>query len=133
MEESLGPDPERGLIRFTAIAEENLATNGKTVAGQIDDLEKETTRDNTNLKTNLSQTAPKTKRRQSTKSLRNLKSGNQLPTHPEQMTTPPMSESDSPPLPAILTGNGSMDKKAENVQKVGRRKSFIASIFGRGG
>jgi hypothetical protein len=132
MEESLGPSPERGLVQFSSIAEENLATNGKTVAGQIDDLEKETTDDNVNLRRSLSRGTLKAKR-QSAKSMRNLKIGNPLPTHLEQITTPPMSESDTPPLSAIPIEKSNVDRKVGKVQKVGRRKSFIASMFGRGG
>jgi len=133
MEEALGPAPERGLIRFCAVPEENFATSGKTVAGQIDDLEKEVAEDNINLRKSLSRgVAPKAKRRQSARSLRSMKIGSQLPTHDEQMPTPPASASfDNPPLPEIPRDMSSMDRKAEKVQKIGRRKSFISSIFGR--
>ncbi len=41
MEEAIGVKPERGFLRFVPTAEENMATNGKTMAGEIDDLEKE--------------------------------------------------------------------------------------------
>jgi len=133
MEESLGPSPERGLVQFSSIAEENLATNGKTVSGQIDDLEKETTDDNVNLRRSLSRGTLKAKGRQSAKSMRNLKIGNPLPTHLEQITTPPMSDSDAQPLSAIPIEESNMDRKVGKMQKVGRRKSFIASMFGRGG
>ena len=41
MEEAIGVLPSRGLLRFVAIAEENMASNSKTVAGAIDELERE--------------------------------------------------------------------------------------------
>jgi hypothetical protein len=74
----------------------------------------------------------KSKRRHSMKSLRGMKTASQLPTHNEMLSpTPPMSERDRPPLPPVPTEKSALDKKAEKVQKMGRRKSFIASIFGR--
>ncbi|KAF4631795.1 hypothetical protein G7Y89_g6333 [Cudoniella acicularis] len=148
MEEGLGVTPNRGLIKFIPIAEENIATNGKTLAGEIDDLEKETAEENANLNRSLSRSHPKNKKRQSMKSLRNLKSSSHLPTHDEQMTLS-LSEPQSPPLPrlsskfptpsapvsapqipSIPTEKSAMDRKAEKAQKMGRRRSFIAAVFG---
>lgn len=40
IQESLGVAPSRGYVRFVATAEEDVANGGKTVAGEIDDLEK---------------------------------------------------------------------------------------------
>lgn len=40
MEESLGVAPPRGLLRFVPLQEENLAYNGKTVAWEIEELER---------------------------------------------------------------------------------------------
>jgi hypothetical protein len=39
MEETLGVSPARGLLRFVPVQEEHLACNGKTMAGEIDELE----------------------------------------------------------------------------------------------
>jgi hypothetical protein len=133
MEEGLGVSPERGLIKFTPIAEENLATDGRTVTGEIEDLERKTSDDNTNLKRGASRGTTKSRRRQSMKSLRGLKTG-QLPTHDERITpTSPMSDYQTPQMPPMPTEKSANDKKAEKAQKVGRRKSFIASIFGSKG
>jgi hypothetical protein len=133
MEEELGVVPERGLIKFIPMAEENLATNGKTVVGEIEDLARETTEDNINLKRNLSRGTTKSKKRMSTKSMRNLKIGGQLATHDEQMT-PPMSERQTLLMPPLLTESSPMDLKVEKVQrKMGKRKSFIAAVFGKSG
>lgn len=128
MEDTLGVVPERGLVRFMPIAEENLATNGKTVAGEIEDLEKETLEDASSIRRTLS----RGKKRQSTKSLRNMKISSPLPTHDEQMT-PPVSAQGPPSMPAMPTEKSTLDQKAEKVQKMSRRKSFIASMFGKGG
>ncbi|EFX04428.1 mif domain containing protein [Grosmannia clavigera kw1407] len=42
MEEALGVPPARGLLRFAPVTEANLAYGGKTTAGYIDDLPKNT-------------------------------------------------------------------------------------------
>jgi Mg-chelatase subunit ChlI len=133
LQESLGVSPERGMIKFTPIAEENMATDGKTITGMIEDLEKATSETGSGLQRPPSRSAMKSKRRPSMKSLRGMRAASQLPTHNEILSpTPPISERDTPPLPAIPTEKSPMDRKAEKVQKMGRRKSFIASIFGKG-
>ena len=136
MEDVLGVVPERGLIKFMPIPEENLATNGKTVAGEIEDLERATSEDNSTLRRTLS----RGKKRHSTRSLRNLKISSPLPTHDEQIT-PPLSAQGmdgtqgGPPMPASVLPiqKGTMDGKTAKVQKMSRRKSFIASMFGKVG
>lgn len=40
MEGALGVNPKRGFLRFVPVDEEHMATNGKTMAGEIDDLER---------------------------------------------------------------------------------------------
>jgi len=131
MEEALGVPPSRGLVKFIAIAEENLATNGRTMLSEIEELEKETAEDNVNLKRSLSRSASSTRQRQSMKSLRNGKAGNQhLSAHNERLT-PPTSDRDTPPLPPIPTEKSAMDMKATKAQKMGRRKSFMAAVFGK--
>lgn len=128
MEEGLGVGPERGLIKFCAIAEENIATDGKTIAQEIEELEKETAETNVNLQRSLSKSSMKYKRRPS------LPTKSQLPTHEESSSSiPDLSDHDTPPIPAIPTQLSNMDKRAQKAQKMGRRKSFIATMFGRAG
>ncbi|KAE8449094.1 hypothetical protein EG329_008477 [Mollisiaceae sp. DMI_Dod_QoI] len=132
MEEGLGVGPKRGVIKFATIAEENLAVDGKTIAREIEELEREQAEQNSNLQRSLSRGANKSKRRQSMKSLRGAKSGMQLPTHNESMVSlPATSEYNTPPLPAMPTEKSSMDRRAEKAQKIGRRKSFMATLFGK--
>lgn len=40
MEEAIGVGPARGFLRFVPTQEEHLACNGKTMAGEIDELER---------------------------------------------------------------------------------------------
>lgn len=138
MEENLGVPPERGLIKFVPVAEENYATGGMTVAGTIDDLDKQNAEENGfNLKSSLSVSKSK---RQSLRSLKSTRKGGQLPTHEEQVTptmpTPPTSErlaAPTPPLPipAIPHTPSKADLRAEKIKKMGRRKSFMAAVFGK--
>lgn len=144
MEDAVGVVPDRGLIRFMPIAEENLATNSKTVSGEIEDLEKGTSEDSSSVRRTLSCS----RKRQSTRSLRNLKNSSALPTHDEQMTPPVsargassqgitfqgISSQGTPSMPTVPTEKSTMDRRADRAQgKMSRRKSFIASMFGRAG
>lgn len=135
MEDGLGVAPDRGVIKFVAVSEDNLAIDGKTITGEIEGLEKEIAEKNSSLQRNLSINAtPKSKRRQSLRSLRNAKKA--LPTHDEDASAKsPMSDrtQETPPLPAMPSEMNAMDRRAEKAQKMGRRKSFMASVFGRGG
>ena len=131
MEESLGVVPERGLIKFIPVAEENLATGGQTFAGAIEELDRQNAIDNVNLRSNLS--TSRSAKRQSTRSLR-ARIGSNLPTHEERVTPTSPSfnhNTDTPPVPAIPTSPSKLDLKAEKAQKMGRRRSFMAAVFGK--
>ena len=139
MEEILGVYPERGLIRFMPIAEENLATNGKTVTGEIEELEKESMEDASSIRRTLSPI----RTRHSTKSLRNLRISSPLPTHDEASTQPASAPSLGPQepssihvvrtIPTVSMEKSNLDLKAEKIQRMSRRRSFMTSIFGKGG
>lgn len=129
IEEGMGVDPKRGVIKFMASTEDNLAVGGKTMAVEIELLEKETGESNSSQQRSLSR-GDKSKR-QSLKSLRAATSLNQLPTHNESMLSLPSAYDNTPPLPAMPTGKSTMDKRAEKAQRIGRRKSFMATIFGK--
>ena len=138
MEDALGVPPERGLIKFQAIAEENLATAGKTVLGEIEDLEKEVAESQSSLQRSLSRGKSQQKaRRQSMKSLRGGKGTNLLPTHTEGRGTESPSHGmdgwESPPIPNLPSEMSALDRKADKVRKMSRRKSFMQTIFGNKG
>lgn len=40
MEEALGVKPQRGYLRFVPTPEESVAVGGKTMAGEMDDIER---------------------------------------------------------------------------------------------
>lgn len=116
MSDVLGVAADRGVIKFTAIAESDLATNGQTILGEIEVLDKQKQEQNGGMKSRSGTTKSRRK-----KSLQPLK---EFPTSPP---TPPMS---SPEPPTMPTENRKLDRKAEKVHKMGRRKSFMA-IFGK--
>lgn len=130
IDEGMGVDPKRGVIKFLASTEDNLAVDGKTMTLEIEELERETAENNSSLHRSLSR-GDKSKRRQSLKSLRGAKASSQLPTHNESMVSLPSTYEHNPPLPAIPTEKSTMDKRAEKAQRIGRRKSFMATIFGK--
>jgi hypothetical protein len=135
MEESLGVSANRGIIKFLSIAEEDYATDGKTVAGEIEELERLSSEEPSALQRGLSKASGRDKRN-STKSLRKLKSTPQLPTHDEGMTPPSSGRQFTtspmlPPMPPTPSTKSIHDRQAEKVKKMGRRKSFIATILGK--
>ena len=126
MNDSLGVSADRGVVRFAGVGEEYLGTNGMTVLGEIESLTRgednggETTRSNT-IKRGRSRKVPKSK-----ELMLQERSRRPSPTA-EEAPSPPMK---SPPMPAMPTEKSLLDKKAEKVQKMGRRKSFL-SMFGK--
>jgi len=142
MEESLGVAPSRGIIKFIAIPEENFAHDGKTIAGEIEELEKELG-ENSSLVRSLSKATNRSKKRQSMRSLRGklsdvAESKQPTPYFPDDLRSPTemLETSQTPqnmrtPIPPTPTEMSTLDKKADKVQKMSRRKSFIATIFGK--
>ncbi|KAG7122592.1 Macrophage migration inhibitory factor like protein [Verticillium longisporum] len=145
LEESLGVLPHRGYLRFVPLSEENVAWDGKTVASEL--AESQGQEDQHGVATILQQ---KTSRRLSAKSMSSLKSGstntNNIPDGIDITASHGMGS--GPPMPLMATvceeGEsklGGMTTNADNEvckgeelrksPKVGKRKSFVASFFGR--
>ncbi|KAH8890905.1 Tautomerase/MIF [Thozetella sp. PMI_491] len=120
MEEAIGVKPERGLLRFIPTGEENVATNGKTMAGEIDDLEK-SSRGLLDDSVSITSRKSKARRRLSIRSFTTLKSPSAVNIPAPELTPPTSAVDESPPeMPAV-----------EPTPKARRRKSFVATIFGR--
>lgn len=115
-------------MKFVTIAEENLATNGKTVFGEIEDMQ----RDNGESPARPGSSASKARNRQSMKSMKSLRGMTQLKRVGES-TPPPSDDESRPPMPSIPQGKvqDSNDKLTGQVKRMGRRKSFMAAVFGR--
>ncbi|KAM7197067.1 Tautomerase/MIF superfamily [Naviculisporaceae sp. PSN 640] len=134
MEETLGVNPSRGLVRFVPANEEHLACNGNTVAGQIEEMEKSQGHSSsvgvdeghsglfrrTSLKL-----AVKVVSFQSFPSFRQPQTPNGTLTQPE--LTPPGSATGA--LPTVPeTPTSPVTKKQPK-----KKKSFVAAMFGRSG
>ena len=136
MTEALGVTSDRGVVRFVPIAEEHLATNGSTILGEIERLSRtsdEENADNNAMGRSKSRRSIKPKEtalqdRSDTIKTRSraISRKTSRAASPARMS-PPLT---SPSLPALPVEKSVMDRRAEKVQKMGRRKSFL-SMFGR--
>ena len=126
---SLGVLPDRGVIRFVGIPEEYFATAGTTVTGHIERLQK----------------APSVPSRQDSETedvIQRKPSRRDVQNRPPKLSLVPKCSSmpgsrmpsptfRGPAMPAIPDQQSPLDKKAEKVQKAGKRKSIFAAFFGR--
>lgn len=81
MSDTLGVTPDRGIIRFQTIPEENMAISGRTILGEIERLEKQQAEENGGLRCAVKSAAMRSK------------SNLQLLTSPIPSPTPPDSGS----------------------------------------
>ena len=125
MSDLLGVTPDRGIIRFLGIPEDYLATNGNTVQGEIDNLSKDSSEDTTDTK--RSNTLRRGRSRKSSKPEKLNLQARSRPGTSDKIPSPALQ---SPPVPDMPREMSPMDKKAEKVQKMGRRRSFLAMFSG---
>ncbi|KAK4189590.1 Tautomerase/MIF superfamily [Podospora australis] len=138
MEEAIGVLPARGFLRFVPTKEEHLACNGKTTAGEIDELEKSMLGalgvDEDDMQGTISK-GGKTRKKLGVRSFANLRSSSGA-AYPAAELTPPASADET--LPTVLETSKILKTLETNIepqqQKVARKKkSFVATIFGRSG
>ena len=141
MADVLGVESSRGVVRFIGVKEEDLATRGVTVAGEIETLanggkdegvgeQSDNDRGGVIGTIKRNATRSRSRRRQTVEIRKDLplrEERNRPPTRDKSKVSSPLQ---SPPLPPLPTGKSALDKRAEKAQKVGRRKSFMA-MFGR--
>ncbi|KAL8834989.1 MAG: hypothetical protein Q9170_003510 [Blastenia crenularia] len=125
MADLLGVTPDRGIIRFVGISEEYLATNGNTIQGEIDNMSKETSEDTTDTK--RSNTLRRGRSRKTSKPEKLNLQERSRPGTSDKIPSPGLQ---SPPIPAMPREMSPLDKKAEKVRKMGRRRSFLAMFSG---
>jgi Macrophage migration inhibitory factor (MIF) len=100
MQDSLDIKPRRGVVRFEAVAEENLATNGMTALQEIEQLERNSVEDDGILRAWSRQT------RRSKKS-----------------SIPIASERTKAPTPNPFSAEGTKDSKSTDASGTGRKKA----------
>lgn len=143
MTESLGVSADRGIVRFSPVAEENLATNGTTVLGEIENLRK--TSDEGDSNTITGDFLGRSKSRRANNNSNSSNKPKDLPlrgrsdSKPKSKVTsrvtspaplsPALKSPSVPPMPPSEM-TSALDRKAEKVQSMGRRKSFL-HIFGK--
>ncbi|KAK0661259.1 Tautomerase/MIF superfamily [Cercophora samala] len=151
MEEAIGVVPARGFLRFVPTKEEHLACNGKTMAGEIDELEKtiygiglgggaKVTLDEAQ---GAISRGLKARRKLSAKSMANFRSSSAAGFHNRELTPPTSADEALPPIPGSPSSPGAAqpdvkDKEGppqeESQPRTARKKkSFVATIFGRSG
>ncbi len=142
MSEALKVPAHRGVVKFVAIAEENFATNGQTVLGLMESLDKKSHEDGSGRKPSVARSKNEHRKNSVTgfsmhsdqrkKSLARNPANSQTLVEKNEET--PSEATDEPliypPVPAIPTEKSAADRQAEKVQKLGRRRSFLA-YFGK--
>jgi hypothetical protein len=131
MAENLGVEASRGIVKFASIPEENLATNGVTVLGEIEALDKHLGFDNVGgLKRTLTRGRAGSKGKKNSDSSSVTSPTSPPPFGPIRMTPSPQLSSVSedetvPPLPAVPSDKSKWDRRADKAQRIGRRRSII--------
>ncbi|KAA6406589.1 MAG: hypothetical protein FRX48_09644 [Lasallia pustulata] len=138
MAEAIGVEAGRGVLRFVAVREEDLATGGMTVAGEIEGLaaqgHKNEQRESVDGERGGGQGRGGGKREARSRSRRGEKAeekGRSLTREQDVMEKAGGGGQEKvPPVPPVPGEKSVWDRRAEKVQKVGRRRSFLA-MFGR--
>ncbi|GAB7353152.1 hypothetical protein MBLNU459_g3686t1 [Dothideomycetes sp. NU459] len=132
MADILSVPPERGILRFKPIPEENLATNGATVLGEMERVEKQRAEDDKNS------SVKQAFQRDSRKSLASKKSALRATPEPGSPRTttskhlsaasPPLPNYPSPTPPALFEGSTENKRKSLIAD---RRKSMSGILQGQ--
>lgn len=127
----MGVDSSRGVVRFAAVAEADLATGGMTVQGEIEGAMGGAGRESVSVDGERGMGIGMGRRSRSRRRERaeEKESQKSRPSTRDQATGKEELLK-VPPLPPVPGEKSVLDRRAEKVQKVGRRKSFLA-MFGR--
>ncbi|KAI0178225.1 Tautomerase/MIF superfamily [Pestalotiopsis sp. NC0098] len=134
IQESLGVAPARGYVRFVATPEEDVANGGKTVAGELDELDKATADE---VEQGRESSKPLKSKRLSVRSFASLNSKPSpavAPPGPEALPTPPASTGDTPMIATAipehpLTPPADPPVEEKPAKTAARRKSFVTALF----
>ena len=126
MAETLGVASSRGVVRFVAVKEEDLATGGMTVAGEIETLAHGARESGEGERAGRKAEVRKrsrSRRREKVEKVEKAEEKSRPPTRDQAgERAPPF-----PPVPGVGEKSASIIKP-EKVQKVGRRRSFLAFL-----
>ncbi|KAK0711263.1 Tautomerase/MIF superfamily, partial [Lasiosphaeris hirsuta] len=146
MEEGLGVPPSRGLLRFVPTEEEHLACNGKTMAGEINELEKGYVASYINPTADdslgVARKRSGARKKLGVKSFASFRPPSGIDV-PDPELTPPASAGEalptipaSPVLPASARAASErrhLAPQSDVPKRTKKKKSFVATIFSRAG
>ncbi|KAK7935408.1 hypothetical protein PG985_000903 [Apiospora marii] len=131
IQDTLGVPASRGYVRFEATPEANMAYGGKTVAGEMDDIDRNQ-KDGAAIDRAPSRAAAKTKKMLGVRSLPGLRPTPSMSIREEaKLPTPPSSMDDTPMIATTIpehppTPPKSEQETEEKPTKVAvRKKSFV--------
>ncbi|KAK4650196.1 hypothetical protein QC762_705210 [Podospora pseudocomata] len=151
MEEAIGVVPARGFLRFVPTKEEHLACNGKTMAGEIEELEKTMNGiglGGANVTLDEAQGAIsrglKARGKLSARPMASFRSLSAAGFHARELTPPTSADEALPTIPgspstspgAAQPGVGDKEglpREEDQPRTARKKKSFVAAIFGRSG
>ncbi|KAF2119929.1 hypothetical protein BDV96DRAFT_485755 [Lophiotrema nucula] len=112
MAESIGVPIDRGIIKFTPIPEESLATNGMTILGEIERLERQQADESgSNLKRALTKTSKRSAVSKSKSSIQLSRNNSKAaPNGARTIVTPPL------PSPGPFDSGVAVDEKGKHDQ-----------------
>ncbi|KAK3295906.1 Tautomerase/MIF superfamily [Chaetomium fimeti] len=149
MEDTLGVRPGRGLLRFVPVPEECLVCDGRTVAGEVEELERggdvvggspAAVVEANGVPNKVEKIASGRKEKKmlsvnvkvkSIAALRPLSTAARLPT--PELTPPGSGDEDLPPMPGAYPQMAESEASGAHSpqRKAQRKKSFVATIFSR--
>ncbi|KAK6834268.1 macrophage migration inhibitory factor [Apiospora arundinis] len=130
IQETLGVPTSRGYVRFEATPEANMACGGKTVAGEMEDADRNM-KDAAAVSRAPSRAATKTKKMLVSPGLR--PSSSMSMREEAKLPTPPSSTDDTPMITTTIPEHPPTppQEPEEKPAKVAvRKKSFVSSFFG---
>jgi len=126
--QALNVPATRGIVRFIAVAEENLGTGGVTVLGEIESLSKGPTKEKTEEKRKAEGKGTKDRKRTTAGNGKQPESKGRRGAEAEEKSGEAVLQ--LPRMPEIPTEKSELDIRAERMQKMGKRKSFL-QLFGK--
>ena len=117
MQESLRINPQRGIVRYEAVAEENLATNGVTALQEIEQLERQSHDEDSRMRTLSRQMSRRSKR----SSIPTPAERGKTPTLYSRAATPSILPSETPDVRASRSTSTSLAERF----KMKHRKSIF--------
>lgn len=138
VKETLGVPASRGYVRFVASPEENVAHGGKTVAGEMEDVEKGARDSIDRLSSKSASTRSKRMLKPSFGSFRpssamSMREGSELPTPPSSSDEPAgiVTIPEHSPVPSQEEKSAAVDAPPP-VKTATHRKSFVSLLFKTG-